>query len=159
MQTEHVDLPSGGWAKIRLTRLRGDRIAVRDAIKIHYADDGSHDIPMSIEDTGIGALLTHMITSWSFGPIPADCVNPYDALNILTDDDGETLADAVRHHYDVIMKKKKEGGNDPKPPAKTISGSVSSTSTPADPAPPSLSIPNGTSGSGVSLPTSSTPAT
>ena len=123
-----VELSNGQWAEIREYRLRRDRLAVREAFRVSVGEDGSREFTLSLEDRGIEALLTNMITGWSFGPPPAELVNPRDVYDELPDEDGELLAAAVRHHYNTIMGR----GGDPKPQAKTISGSVSPTISSSD---------------------------
>lgn len=63
-----VELPEGNWAEFReITDLKaGDAKAIRRATKFKVKDGAVDEIPMSIADDQMDALLARIITMWSY---------------------------------------------------------------------------------------------
>lgn len=119
-----VELQDGQWAELRDQLTAGDRRMAKSAIAFTITDEGSRTISAELEENVYYALLRRMIVLWSFPqPLPRDAVDWEGVLDNMKIEDLETLAAAVKPHYDRIL-------NGPK--ARTISGNVLSTTSSDD---------------------------
>lgn len=67
-----IDLPSENWVEVRDKLMAGDKFAVQDAITFNINSEGRAEaISGGMQNWMRNALLTQIITAWSFGePIP-----------------------------------------------------------------------------------------
>ena len=98
-----VELPSGGWAELRDKLKGGDRVAAMRAVRLEL-EDGRTTIEGSVEAQISMALLSRLITAWSFEgvPAPAQHVNPVTVLEDLDLDDYNTLCEAIIPYVEKV---------------------------------------------------------
>jgi hypothetical protein len=91
-----VELPSGGWAEIRENLKGKDRVAAQNAVRLELDQDGVTTMAGAATERICEALLSRLITAWSFGiPPPAGNLNPADALEDLDLEDYNALIEAA----------------------------------------------------------------
>jgi hypothetical protein len=91
-----VELPSGGWAELRENLKGKDRVVAQNAVRLELDADGKTTVTGSTGERICEALLSRLVTGWSFEiPPPAISLNPTDALEDLDIDDYNALYEAV----------------------------------------------------------------
>jgi hypothetical protein len=102
-----VELSGGRQAEIRDKLQGGDFRLAREAMKFHYAEDGSREFDGSFELKVKCALITRLVTHWDVPgapPRPQDAVDPMFVLDSLDEDDYTALMEAVQPAYDKVME-------------------------------------------------------
>jgi hypothetical protein len=67
-----IELPSGNWIEYREKLMAADKFAVQNSIILTISDEKGTDVTGGLQNNMRNALLTQIITSWSFDvPIPS----------------------------------------------------------------------------------------
>ena len=102
-----VELADGRTAELRDKLQGGDFRVAREAMKFHYAEDGSREFDGSFELKIKNALLTRLIVHWDVPGAPPrlqDAVDPVFVIDQLGEDDYMALMEAVQPAYDKVME-------------------------------------------------------
>lgn len=105
MSTTRLELPSGAWVEYRTALKAADKFSVQDAIVLEYEDETRRKIRGGVTNQMRNALLTRIITAWSFDGVPVPSLNiaGADALGEILDiDDYNALSDAVSDLLDKV---------------------------------------------------------
>ena len=105
MTTQRIELPSGAWIEYRVSLKAADKMAVQDAIILEYDDTDKRKIRGGVTNTMRNALLTRIITAWSFEGIPVPSLNiagPDTLGETLDIDDYNELSEAVGPLLDKV---------------------------------------------------------
>lgn len=105
MSMKRIDLPSGAWIEFRTNLKAADKMAVQDAVILEYDDSDKRKIRGGVTNTMRNALLTRIITAWSFEGIPVPSLNIAGAETIgetLDIDDYNALAEEVTDLLDKV---------------------------------------------------------
>lgn len=105
MPVTRLELPSGAWIDYRTDLKAADKMAVQDAVVLEYDDTDKRKIRGGITNTMRNALLTRIITAWSFEGIPVPSLNIARAETIgetMDIDDYNALAEAVAPLLDKV---------------------------------------------------------
>jgi hypothetical protein len=117
-----IDLPSGAWVEYRDKPTLQDRIAVNSVLRFRFEPqpDGTEVRTMTggSDDAMRIALLTRIITNWSWAPgtpVPSqNTADPADLLaSVLDLDDYDTVSEAVTPLFQRVLRP------GPKPKAET----------------------------------------
>jgi hypothetical protein len=101
-----IDLPSGNWIEYRDALKAKDRFAVQNAIKLTMTSQGTQEYAGGTQNAMVVALLTRLITSWSFeDPVPsANGKDPEDVLgDVLDIDDYAALEEATEELMNKVV--------------------------------------------------------
>jgi hypothetical protein len=105
-----IDLPSGNWVDIDDKLKAKHRFAVQEAVKFKIPGDDSPDrrqeIAGGVQNTMRNALLTEIITAWSFEGIPIPRMNIAPGPDVIGEvmdlDDYNELADKIQFLLDKV---------------------------------------------------------
>lgn len=101
-----IDLPDGNWVEMRgVEDLRtGDKLAVKRASKIPRDAEGNVVVSTAFQDEQRIALLSRIITAWSYEgwPIPSVALSPEAAIEQLPINAYDALSDSVKEHMAAI---------------------------------------------------------
>lgn len=98
MSTTRLDLPSGAWVEYRTNLKAQDRFDVQDAVILEYDSEDKRKVRAGVTNLMRNALLTRIITAWSFEGVPVPSVNiaGLDTIGDIFDiDDYNALSEAV----------------------------------------------------------------
>lgn len=102
-----VEFSGGRTAELRDKLQGGDFRIAREAMKFHFAEDGSREFDGSFELKIKYALVTRLVTRWDVPgapPRPQDAVDPTFVIDQLDEDDYTALMEAVQPAYDKVME-------------------------------------------------------
>jgi hypothetical protein len=105
MATTRFELPSENWVEYRTDLKAGDKFAVQDAVILEYTEDDKRRLRAGTTNVMRNALLTRIITAWSFQGIPVPSQNFAGVETIgetLDIDDYNALAEAVAPLLDKV---------------------------------------------------------
>jgi hypothetical protein len=93
-----IELASGNWIEVRDKLKARDRQETQNAVSISFDESGNRQLKAGIQDVMRNALLTQIITGWSYEGIPIPSIwGGADAILDTVDlDDYNTLAEAVQ---------------------------------------------------------------
>lgn len=111
-----IELPSGGWIELRDRLMAQDKMAVQAAIRVVYEPapgDDSREVRRvdgGTDDRMRVALLSRIITAWSFAGVPVPASNiadPEDLIGSTLDlDDYEAVCEAVQPLFLRVVRGK-----------------------------------------------------
>lgn len=93
-----AELPSGAWVEYRDSLMAQDKFAVQNAFVLSFTPEGQQEITGGVQNSMRNALLSLVITSWSWEGIPIPSLNPAgaDIIGTVMDiDDYNALSKAV----------------------------------------------------------------
>lgn len=106
MSVTRLELPSGNWVEYRTALKASDKFSTQDAVVLEYENEGEkRTLRAGMTNTMRNALLTRIITAWSFEGIPVPGVNiagPDTLGDTLDIDDYNALAEAVAPLLDKV---------------------------------------------------------
>lgn len=106
MAIEHIELPSGEWVDYRSNLKAGDKFAVQDAVILEYDANEKRQMRAGVSNVMRNALLTRIITAWSYVgiPVPAQNIAGVETIGDVMDiEDYNALAEAVTPLLDKVM--------------------------------------------------------
>ena len=101
-----LDLPSGAWIEYRDQLKVKDRFAVQEVAKVDIREEGNSTSFLAMQNDMRNALLSRIITAWSY-PVPIPSLNHFQAADVIIGDqmdldDYSALEEAVQPLMDKI---------------------------------------------------------
>jgi hypothetical protein len=95
-----AELPSGAWVDYRDALMAQDKFAVQNSVILSFTPEGQQEITGGVQNIMQNALLTQIITAWSYEGIPIPSMNAAGANVIgstMDIDDYNALTEATAH--------------------------------------------------------------
>ena len=101
-----LELPSGAWVEFRDELKVKDRFAVQEVAKVDIREEGNSTSFLAMQNDMRNALLSRIITAWSY-PVPVPSQNHFQAADVIIGDqmdldDYAALEEAVQPLMDKI---------------------------------------------------------